>query len=68
MNIEHKRLLASGTQRCLIIPLGGGIKVQHPVLDELDAIELYSHYSELHPHLRFQYQPELELVPSAQLT
>lgn len=58
MNIENKRLLACGTQRCLIIPLGGGIKVQHPVLDELEAIELYSHYTELHPHLRFKGEPQ----------
>jgi hypothetical protein len=54
MKIQDKRLLACGKQRCLVIPLGGGIKVQHPVLDESEAIELYSHYSKLHPHLRFK--------------
>ena len=58
MNIENKKLLSCGQQRCLVIPLGDGIKVQHPVLDERDAIELYSYYSELHPHLRFKYEPQ----------
>lgn len=52
MNVQLKRLLGGKKQLCLIIPLGNGIRVQHPVESESEAIELYSHYSKLHPHLK----------------
>jgi hypothetical protein len=52
MNIQQKKLHGGRTRNCLVIPLGDGIKVQHPVVSESEAIALYSYYSNLHPHLR----------------
>lgn len=54
MNLQLKRLLGGRKQLCLIIPLGNGIRVQHPVDSEREAIEIYTYYSKLHPHLRRQ--------------
>jgi hypothetical protein len=63
MNLQAKRLLGGRKQLCLVISLGNGIRVQHPVLDESEAIEIYSHYSKLHPHLGEKKELESNAKP-----
>lgn len=51
-NIQRKKLHGSRSQDCLVISLGGGIKVQYPIANESEALALYSYYYNLHPNLK----------------
>jgi hypothetical protein len=60
MLLMEKKLLTGaraedeGSNLCLIIQLGDGIRVQYAVENRQEAIALYSFYSQMHPHLSRQ--------------
>ncbi|MDX2216258.1 MAG: hypothetical protein SFY66_23535 [Oculatellaceae cyanobacterium bins.114] len=58
MLVTQKRLLTGArksrarSRLCLVITFEDGIRVQHPVENESEAIALFAHYSKLHPFLQ----------------